>query len=96
MSSPWACQGYEFADEGLGEFALCAQATGFEPYYIWTRYPLPTTRMWNLLVVFDPPAYAAFFTSLTLTAALMKLFTLVGSRLGLGTVSQEIILLPLR
>ena len=91
----WGCQGYEFADMKLGEFAHCAQPKGFQPRYIWTRYPLPTTRMWNLLVVFDPPAYAAFFTSLTLTAAVMQLYTALGSRLGLDSASEELILLPL-
>ena len=89
------CQGYMFAEKKLGEFAHCAQPTGFLPRYIWTRYPLPTTRMWNLLVVFDPPAYAAFFTSLSLTAAVMQLYTALGSRLGLDSASEELILLPL-
>ena len=92
----WACQGYQFADEELGKFAHCAQPTAFVPRYIWTRYPLPTTRMWNLLYVFDPPGYACLLTSLTLTAAIMKLYSALGSRLGLDTASEELIFIPLR
>ena len=48
MSSPWACQGYEFADEELGEFALCTQATGFEPYYIWHLDKISTANNKNV------------------------------------------------
>ena len=95
LVAKWVCQGYEFKN-GLGDFAHCAIATNFLPQYIWTRYPLPTTRMWNLLYVFDLPAYAAFFTVLSLTAAMMKLFSMIGSKLGLGTTTKEVILIPLR
>ena len=95
MSALFACQGYEFAEQELGKFAHCSQATTFHPRYIWTRYPLPTTRMWNLFSVFDPPAYACFFTVLSLTAAITKLYTALGAQLGLGTATEELILIPI-
>ena len=64
--------------------------------HIFTRYPLPTTRMWNLLSIFDPPAYTCFFSSLALTVLIMKLYTYLGSKIGLDNASEEFILIPLR
>ena len=66
------------------------------PYHFFSRYPLATTRMWNLLSIFDPPAYANFFISLTLTVVLLKVYTYFGTKLGMDTVTEEFILVPTR
>ena len=60
----------------------CTHPVTFEPLHIWTRYPLSTTRMWNMMSIFDVPAYICFFTSLTLTVVLMKFYTYLGKVLN--------------
>ena len=74
----------------------CLPPIQFGPYHFWTRYPLPSTRMWNLLSIFDIPGYICFFTSLTLTVVFMKFYTYLGSKMGLETVTEEFILIPTR
>ena len=77
------------------KFFHCPPPTGYHYNYIWTRYPLPTTRMWNLLSIFDPPAYTCFFTSLTLTVILMKFYTHLLKKFGsYQTYSEWMILVP--
>ena len=73
----------------------CLPPTQFGYNYLWTRYPLATTRMWNLLSIFDPPAYTCFFTSLVLTVVFMKIYSYLGSRLGLDQVTEDFILIPI-
>ena len=77
-------------------FVHCTHPPMYSPSYFWTRYPLPTTRMWNLLSIFDIPAYICFFTSLTLTVVFMKFYTYLGSKMGLESVTEEFILIPIR
>ena len=74
----------------------CPHPHYYNPKYFWTRHPRPTTRMWLLLSVLDPPAYACFFTSLTLTVVFMKLYTYFGKRMGLSCASEELTLIPFR
>ena len=74
----------------------CNHGQMYIPMHWFTRYPLPTTRMWNLLSIFDPPAYTCFFTSLALTVILLKAYSYLGTKMGLTTISEEIILVPFR
>ena len=74
----------------------CPHPVQYGPTHFFTRYPLPSTRMWNLMSIFDIPAYICFFTSLTLTVVFMKFYTYLGSKMGLETVTEEFILIPLR
>ena len=80
----------------LIEFVNCPHPVGYGHDHFWTRYPLPSTRMWNLLSIFDIPGYICFFTSLTLTVVIMKFYTYLGSKMGLETVTEEFILIPTR
>ena len=70
------------------------QVLTFEPYYFWSRYPIETTKFWNMLELMDPPSY--FFTWATLTAVVvvMKIMTKYGMRLGLTSATSEIICVP--
>ena len=86
----WGC------DPPLIKFVHCTHPVNYGPYHFWTRYPLPSTRMWNLLSIFDIPAYICFFTSLTLTVVFMKFYTNLGSKMGLDTMTDEFILIPIR
>ena len=86
----WNCR------KELIPFVNCPHSTHFWPPYFWTRFPLPTTRMWNLLSIFDPPAYACFFSSLILTVVFMKVFAVLGTKMGLDSESEELILIPTR
>ena len=72
------------------------QVTGFSPNYFWSRYPIETTKFWNMLELMDPPSY--FFTWATLTAVVvvMKIMTKYGMRLGLTSATSEIICVPFK
>ena len=74
----------------------CNHGLMYIPMHWFTRYPLPTTRVWNPLSMFDPPAYTCFFTSLALTVILLKAYSYLGTKMGLTTISEEIILVPFR
>ena len=91
MAAGWKC-----VESTLIGIINCASAYSYAPYQIFTRHPLPTTRMWNLLSIFDPPAYTCFFTSLALTVLFMKFYSYLGKSMGLETVTEEIILVPAR
>ena len=88
---PWSCKQKDL----IGQ-VNCAHPIHYGKYYFWTRYPLNTTRMWNLLSIFDIPAYVCFFSSLALTVALLKLYSYFGVKTGLNVVTEEFILVPLR
>ena len=78
------------------KFVHCPHPVLYAPDHFWTRYPLPATRMWNLMSIFDIPSYICFFTSLTLTVVFMKFYTYLGSKMGLETMTEEFILIPIR
>ena len=86
----WVCK------SSLIKFVHCTHPVTYGPDHFWTRYPLPATRMWNLMSIFDIPAYICFFTSLTLTVVFMKFYTYLGSKMGLESVTEEFILIPIR
>ena len=66
--------------------------------YIWSSYPSPKTAKidYSELFSFDPPSAFLFFFCLVGAVALMKLFTLFGSKLGLDIVSEEPVNIPTR
>ena len=86
----WRCGGQ------LIDIVHCPHPTMYAPEYFWTRYPLPATRMWFLFSIFDIPGFICFFTSLTLTVVIMKFYTYLGSKMGLESVTEEFILIPIR
>ena len=73
--------------------ANCQHYT-FQPMYFWSRYPIPTTKFWNLLELFDPPSYFLTWFTLTLVVIVMKILTKYGARLGLAFAQTEILCVP--
>ena len=74
------------------------QSTKYSHNYIWSSYPSPKIAKidFSELFSFDPPSAFLFFFCLVGAVALMKLFTYFGSKLGLGTVSEELVGIPTR
>ena len=70
------------------------QVLRYDPFYFWSRYPIETTKFWNMLELMDPPSY--FFTWATLTAVVvvMKIMTKYGTKLGLPSATTEILCVP--
>ena len=73
-------------------------STFYGQEYIWSSYPSPKTAKidYSALFSFDPPSAFLFFFSLVGAVALIKLFTYLGSKLGLDTVSEEPVNIPTR
>ena len=72
------------------------QARYYVYIHFFTRYPRPKSRMWFLLSLFDPQAYANFFTVIILTFLLLKIFAYLGLKLGLNNASEDVFLFPAR
>ena len=67
-----------------------------EPYYWFTRYPKETTKVWNLVYLFTPTSWMWTFMSIFSVVLVMSSFTLVYKKLGMSTMTEEIILFPHR
>ena len=66
----------------------------YTPNYWWTRYPLPTTRMWNLIYLFSPACWMWTFLSIASIVISLKIASMIGERLGIILVLKEITLFP--
>ena len=71
-------------------------AVGYQPKYWWIRYPLETTKMWNLIYLFTPTSWMWTFLSIASIVTTLKIFSMVGTKLGLNLLSEEITLFPFR
>ena len=75
---------------------LCPPAIIYTPYFIFSRYPLETTRIWNLINLLTPVSWFWTFVSICLIASMLKLFTFAGTHLDIATATEEITLFPFR
>ena len=71
-------------------------AVKYQPRYFWTRYPLETTKMWNLIYLFTPDSWMWTFLSIASIVIAFKIFSIIGKRLGLNLLTEEITLVPFR
>ena len=71
-------------------------AVGYKPHYKYTRYPLETTKMWNLIYLFTPTSWMWSFLSIVSIVISLKMFNMIGTRLRLNLLSEEITLFPFR
>ena len=69
---------------------------GFKQQYFWTRYPAETTKMWNLIYLFTPTSWMWTFLSIVSIVITLKIFSMIGTRLGLNLLTEEITLFPFR
>ena len=75
-----------------------AHSTQYAHLYIWSSYPSPKTLQidYSELLSFDTASAFLFISYLVGSVSLMKLFTYLGSKLGLDTVSEEPLVIPTR
>ena len=71
-------------------------SVSFGPKYFFTKYPDETTKMWNLLYLFTPTSWMWTFLSIASIAITLKIFSMIGTKLGLKLISEEITLFPFR
>ena len=81
---------------GRSKVALCPPAMTYEPHYFFTRYPLETTKLWNLLNLLTPTSWIWTFSSIFSIVIMLKILTVVGSYLGIETSVQDVTLVPFR
>ena len=81
---------------GRSKVALCPPAVSYYPYYFFSRYPLTTTKLWNLKNLLTPDSWFAYFITIISVILSLKLSCYVGRKLGLNIVSEEIALVPFR
>ena len=75
---------------------LCSSALAYLPYYFYTRYPNEKTRLWNLKNLLTPTSWFAYLITILVATICFKLFSFIGRKLGLNTVTEEIPLVPFR
>ena len=81
---------------GRMEVVHCPPAISYQPFYFFTRYPLETTKLWNLFKLLTPTSWIWTFASIISSVAMLKLLTFVGVNLGCGTSVQDVTLVPFR
>ena len=81
---------------GRSKVALCSSAVAYLPYYFFSRYPLEKTRLWNLRNLLTPTSWFAYLITILIVTICFKLFSYIGRKLGLNTVTEEIPLIPFR
>ena len=91
----FSCDG-NIKKQEINKFASCSPAKYFLPLYIWS--PTPSVKGENLELSFsvDIPTLVLFVIALSMTVALLKLYTRLGSQLSLDLESEEPVLLPTR
>ena len=80
----------------VSKVAYCPPAVAYCPIYFFTRYPLEKTKLWNLINLLTPTSWFAYFMTITTVTICFKLFSYIGSKSGLNTVTEEIPLVPFR
>ena len=81
---------------GLSRVAFCSSTVVYLPNHFFTRYPIEKTRLWNLKNLLTPTSWFAYLITISIVTICFKLFSYVGSKLGLNTVTEEIPLIPFR
>ena len=71
-------------------------AATFKPQYWWTRYPLETTKMWNLIYLFTPASWMWTFLSIASIVLSLKISCMIGAHFGLNCITESITLFPFR
>ena len=74
----------------------CTQPVKFVPYHFYSRFPLETTKLWNLKNLLTRNSWIAYFTTIILISFYLKFLAYVSKKLGLKTVIEEIALMPFR
>ena len=81
---------------GRSKVALCPPAVVYHPFYFFTRYPVEKTKLWNLKKLLTPTSWFAYLITISIVTICFKLFSFIGRKLGLNTVTEEIPLVPFR
>ena len=76
--------------------AHCPPAVMYGPEYLFSQYPLETTKLWNLKNLLTPLSWFAYFITIISVIISLKLSCYVGRKLGLNLVTEEIALVPFR
>ena len=88
-----AVQGFA-VNPGRIKVAHFLPAVGYQPQYWWTRYPLETTKMWNLIYLFTPTSWMWTFLSIASIVVSLKIASMIGARLRMNYMLEEITLFP--
>ena len=81
---------------GRSKVALCPPAVSYESVNFFSRYPLKTTKLWNLKNLLTSMSWFAYLITIISVIISLKLSCYVGRKLGLNIVTEEIALVPFR
>ena len=80
----------------ISKVAHCSSSHGYAPFYFFTKYPIEKTKLWNLKNLLTPTSWLAYLITILIVTICFKLFSYIGRKLGLNTVTEEIPLVPFR
>ena len=97
MGTKWDLEpGLKAFDRECGVYVHCVPFIfGYE--YFFTRYPLETTKFWNLIYLFTPESWMWTFISFPTIILSLYLARTLSVKIGLsGDSTEEIVLIPFR
>ena len=75
---------------------LCSPIVNYGHMHFFSRYPLEKTKIWNLTNLLTINSWIAYLVTIITVLISLKVSCHVGQKLGLGTVTEEIALVPFR
>ena len=83
--------------EGRQIVTDCSPAIFYTPLFIFTRYPLPASKMWNFVELFSPLVWGMVFLSIIYFLIFIEICNFIIEKIeNLGAFTEEYMLIPFR
>ena len=81
--------------EGRQVVTDCSPAVFYTPLFFFTRFPLPATKMWNFVELFEPLVWGLVFLSIFYFFIFIKICNVAVRKIeNLGTITEWFLLFP--
>ena len=81
--------------EGRQIVTDCSPAVFYTPLFFFTRHPLPATKMWNFVELFEPLVWGLVFLSIFYFFIFIKVCNVAVRKIeNLGTITEWFLLFP--
>ena len=68
----------------------------YRPQHLYSRFPKRVSSMWNFINLFTPTSWLGIFLSMTAVFIFCKISVFIGSKFGLKTNKDYLVLFPFR
>ena len=74
----------------------CLPYSYYTPYYIIQAFPEPKSKFWNIIRILNPDTWMMTIITIVSLIVFLKIAVCAGERVGLKTITEELILIPFR